>query len=393
MRFVQLFTIGLLFFSCNLKKVGDIYRAELIINDSLSIPFFIHYYSSTSSYVIVNADEEITPLVSIDNDSISLEHQVFNSELRFVHRGDSLLGVWYNKEKGNYKMPFRAVRSEHRFTTQQSQIELPRKWRYTIDEGDDEYPAIGIFEQSAQEIRGTILTETGDYRFLEGVLSNDSLLISTFDFAHAFVFKARIINNEMKGVFYSGNHWKAPFRAVVDPNAELGDPQELVEVLDSIGYDFTLTGLSGEVIRIDHALFQNKAIVLQIFGSWCPNCYDESVFLNSIYSDLPKNKIEFIGVAFERSPNFSSAKQKIEKFRSGLAIKYPLAYGGTSNKDSAQLVFPFLKEVLSFPTLLYYNKDHELVGIHTGFSGPGTGDEYLKTRNEINKSIKSLIQE
>jgi thiol-disulfide isomerase/thioredoxin len=218
-------------------------------------------------------------------------------------------------------------------------------------------------------------------------------MISTFDFAHAFVFKARLVNNEMKGVFYSGNHWSAPFRAVVNPNAELGNPKELVEVIDSLGYNFVLRGLSGEQISIEHALFENKAVVIQIFGSWCPNCYDESIFLNNIYSDFPKNKIEFIGVAFERSSNFELAKEKIEKFRSGLSIKYPLAYGGTSNKDSAQMVFPFLKEVLSFPTLLFYNKDHELVGIHTGFSGPGTGDEYLKTRNEIVRAIEDLIRE
>lgn len=55
------------------------------------------------------------------------------------------------------------------------------------------------------------MTETGDYRYLEGVVNGNQLQLSTFDGAHAFLFTGTVTDSTINGHFYSGNHWKEPF--------------------------------------------------------------------------------------------------------------------------------------------------------------------------------------
>lgn len=376
--------------SCRPSNEKNTYVLHLQINDSLHIPFILT--ENQGEYSIVNGSENIALYSSVTSDSIQLEHPVFNSFLVFKKSGDSLRGYWYNKEKGSYSMPFTGTTAKHLFTKTNSSSTLASKYAVHFSEDEDQYPAVGMFESNNGNVSGTFLTETGDYRYLNGVISGDSLKLATFDMAHAFLFTGLIKDQWINGTFYSGKHYQTNWQATANSNAELRDATSIIELVDSVEVDFRVVGLSKEEIDIDHALFKNKAVVIQLFGSWCPNCYDESIFLNSLYSKY-KEDVAFMGVAFERSKTFEEALNKINKFRSGLSIQYPLTYGGAASKDTAQKVFPFLQKVESFPTLLFFDRDHNIISVHSGFSGPGTGDEYEKSKKLIQKEIEKITQE
>ena len=166
----------------------------------------------------------------------------------------------------------------------------------------------------------------------------------------------------------------------------------MVQVVDSQP-QFAVKGLSNELIDLNNPLFKDKAIIVQLFGSWCPNCYDESRHLRSLYSRLQNDSIEVLGVAFERTHELEKAKMKLEKFRTGLDIPYPLAYGGYASKDTAQAVFPFLDRIVAFPTLMFFDKNHELRAVHSGFSGPANPQAFEQTKAEIDGLIKEIIPE
>ena len=110
-----------------------------------------------------------------------------------------------------------------------AQVQLGGTWKIEFTENDgNTYPAQGVFEQQGNALTGTIRTETGDYRYLEGVVDGDSLKLSTFDGAHAFLFTAKATDSILKGgMFYSGNHYKAAFNGKLDPGYELADPDSL----------------------------------------------------------------------------------------------------------------------------------------------------------------------
>ena len=91
------------------------------------------------------------------------------------------------------------------------------------------YEAVGVFNQKDNRVTGTFLTTTGDYRYLEGNIIGDSLLLSCFDAGgHAFLFKAKVgADKKMTGTFTSGFTGFETWTAQLDPKAELPDANSL----------------------------------------------------------------------------------------------------------------------------------------------------------------------
>ena len=75
---------------------------------------------------------------------------------------------------------------------------------FTSDVGKPE-AAVGEFTQSGDAVSGTFLAETGDHRFLAGQMQGDELYLSTFDGAHAFLYKAKVDSDgALAGDFWVG---------------------------------------------------------------------------------------------------------------------------------------------------------------------------------------------
>ena len=80
------------------------------------------------------------------------------------------------------------------------------------------------------------MTETGDYRFLEGTVQENKFWLSVFDGAHAFLFEGKILNdNELTGTFRSGKHYTTTWAAKRNADATLTSPDSLTYLLP--GYD------------------------------------------------------------------------------------------------------------------------------------------------------------
>jgi hypothetical protein len=74
-----------------------------------------------------------------------------------------------------------------------AKTDITGKWAVTFTKGDSlSRPAVGDWQQKGNTLRGTILTPTGDYRYLSGVVDGDSMQLSTFDGVHAFLLTAKL---------------------------------------------------------------------------------------------------------------------------------------------------------------------------------------------------------
>ncbi|MEL6589610.1 MAG: TlpA family protein disulfide reductase, partial [Bacteroidota bacterium] len=194
------------------------YRMELQLTDAKTLPFEFDLQEAAGQWQvdILNASEVIeVEDVRFANDSLWIRMPVFDSEFQLVLQGDGqLLGSFFNYSRGlDYQIPARAKKAEvPRFSTTAADFAIEGKWEAVFSDGtEDEYPAVGVFTSEADYIAGTFLTETGDYRFLEGSVSGDSLKLSCFDGAHAFLFEAKLTGDTLRGTFWSGNHWEEPF--------------------------------------------------------------------------------------------------------------------------------------------------------------------------------------
>lgn len=367
------------------------------LNDSTSLPFNVTIENDYTA-VIRNGEEEIMVSdISWLEDTIVLRMPVFDSEFRLFAEHNTLNGYWYNHAKGdNYKIPvFANAAVSERWNCEESNQALSAKWEVQFSpDSDDSYPAVGIINTD-KEVTGTFITETGDYRFLAGVFCDSVLKLSCFDGSHAFLFNAKLNSDgELSGYFYSGNHWSEPWLATPNPDAQIDDPFELTYLKE--GYDgisFKLKNTSGETVSYPSDKFKNTVTIIQIMGSWCPNCMDETKMFTELHNAYNKDGLEIISVCYEKPDSYDSAVPNMLRIKEHFNSKYDFVYGGPASKSVANDSFPMLNHVMSFPTAIFIDKSGVIRKIHTGFYGPGTGEYHTKTRSMIENLVLSLLAE
>jgi len=238
----------------------------------------------------------------------------------------------------------------------------------------EKYIAKGIFNQIGKHVSGIFKTTTGDYRYLEGIVTGDSLRISTFDGAHAFLFTAEITDSTMNGFFYSGNHWKEPFTAELNNEYELPNEENLTFIRKGYeNFDFSFPDTKGRIVSLSDPEFQNKTVIIQIMNTWCPNCLDESKFLVNYLKENPDKEIKVVALAFEVAKTREIAFQRIKRLKDRLGIRYPILlaqYGNLADKKLAQQKRPMLNNLISYTTTLYLDKKGSIRKINTAFNGP-----------------------
>jgi len=377
-------------------KTGT-WRTEFKLSSTSTLPFIIEYNKKANSIVLINASERISlKNVQIIGNKISVKFPIFNSEIKgTIISKKRIEGFWHNYSKGkDYKIPFVSIcNSKSRFDKPQTNSkQFEGKWEVTFDYNDSKEKAIGIFENKNGSMHGTFLTETGDFRFLEGVSNGNSLELSCFDGSHAFLFTSELRNDTLWGEFLSGNHYKTNWFAVRNENFELRDPEKLTYLVNDDPINFNLTQLDGKKYTFPNKSTENKVVLLQIMGTWCPNCMDETNYLTDLY-DKHKNDIEIIGIGFEVGETEEDRINAILKYKKHMEIDYPLLVGGDACKPCAVKIFPMLNNIMSFPTLLIIDKKGDVRKIHTGFSGPSTGKYYADFIQHTNEFIEELIKE
>lgn len=379
-------------------KSGE-WRAVLDLGNGKELPF-LFTYNDDESLVIYNADEsiEVNDII-LKKDSIIIMHPVFEGVFKGVFTEKSIKGDFI-KPSLDRVVPFTMTQGKvERFDVRTAPDKnVAGIWEtvFSPNTKEDRYIAKGIFEQVGHKVTGTFRTTTGDYRYLDGAVENDSLKLSTFDGAHAFLFEAKVTDSTLNGIFYSGNHWKEPFTAKRNQAYELPKADSLTFLRE--GYDkieFSFPNTNGEKVSLSDEVFKNKVVLVQIMGTWCPNCLDESKYYKQYLEENPSDDLEIIALAFEYAKTEEKAIQSIKKFKKGTGVQYPvlLAQYGTSDKKEANKKLPMLNHVLSYPTTIFIDKSGKVRKIHTGFNGPATGKKYEEFVIDFESFVETLLEE
>lgn len=364
------------------------------------LPFNFKIQKNGSEYtaLLQNADETFTlDEVELQGDSLIMKLHIFDIDLRAQIHGDSLRGVYIKNYEENYRLPFTAsFNDDWRFKKPNSSTVFEGKWQLNFTEEDGKvYPAVGIFKKEGPLMKGTFLTETGDYRYLEGIADANSMRLYTFDGNHAFIFKASVERDTlMTGTFLSGLDYSAQFEGYKNDEAKLTDADALTYLKE--GYDkiaFSFPDLNGKLVSPDDERYQNKVLLLQIFGTWCPNCMDETKFYAEWYRKNKDRDVAILGLAYEAKNDFDYAKARVEKMKAKYDVGYDFVIAGEYDKEAAAKTLPMLNHVLSFPTTIFIDKKGQVRRIHTGFSGPATGNYYTEYVRDFNAFMEQLINE
>ncbi len=349
---------------------------------------------------IINAAEKI----KVDNilftkDSVSIKMPVFESSFKARVTADKWEGVWIKGTSGiDQVLPFNAYKSIDT-TMQKAENNISGRWAVTFAGDKTKADAsIAEFKQTRNKISGTFLTPSGDYRYLDGIVYGNKLQLSTFDGAHAFLFTADIVNNNqiINGMFYSGAKGKEGWTAVKDAKAKVvTDAVAMYLKPGEEKLDFRFPNLNGKDVSINDSRFKNKVVVVQILGSWCPNCMDETAFLSDYYNKNKQRGFEAVALAYEYSTDFNRSVKSLQKFQQRFKVQYPILVTGVKVSDSlrTEKTLPQVTPIKVFPSSIIIDKKGNVRKFDTGFFGPGTGMHYEEYKKEFYATIDELLKE
>jgi peroxiredoxin len=383
-----------------------IWRGALQRADGIEIPFNFEVKDSLGKPVveIINgAGRMRVDSIRQQGDTLHIHMPFFDSDFEALLQKDgSLKGRWIKHYPDSDRVLGFAATPHTGYRLVESpgkaQQDVSGRWAATFTSLDrkDTLQAVGEFHQDAGQVTGTFLTVSGDYRYLAGVMDGDTLKLSTFDGSHVYLFRALATGDSLlsEGMFYAGFSGVTRWEARRDSTAHLPDAFSLTTFRpgqEKLAFSFP--DLQGNPVSLADDRFRDKAVIVQIMGSWCPNCMDETQFMSDWYRRNRSRGVEVIGLCYERSTDYDQAVSQVLTFKRRFDVQYPLLITGVTPSDPHLLekTLPQLQHFVGFPTTIFIDREGHIARIHAGFSGPGTGAHYQAYIREFNHIVDQLV--
>lgn len=339
--------------------------------------------------------------VHVENGELHATFPGFENTLRARIERDRLVGeITFIKARGEKQViPFRAEHGvSYRFFPEPSSdnADISGRWAVTFTSDDGEStPAVGLFEQTHDRVTGTVMTPTGDHRFLEGQVHGDEVRLSTFAGGLVYLYHLKVTNDgRLEGDYWQGLAWHEKVTAQRDEDATLDGKGRRTEVKSQDEpLRFTFRDQDGHEISLSDERFRDKVVLVTIGGTWCPNCHDEARFLVPFYEEYRDKGFEIVALMFERHGDFEKAAAAVRNYRDDLGINFPTLVAGVAEADDVNNKLPMLSGIYGYPTAILLDREHKVRDIHTGFSGPATGRHYEEYVAEFTAKVEALLAE
>jgi thiol-disulfide isomerase/thioredoxin len=182
---------------------------------------------------------------------------------------------------------------------------------------------------------------------------------------------------------------RAKDTAAADPNAlavsltKVKDPQE--------PFRFSGVDQSGKTIDQSSPDFKGKPVIVDIFGTWCPNCYDEAPLLEQLYRKYQAQGLVIVGLAYEYIDDTPRNLRQIGIYRDKFGITFPLLLAGTTDQGQIEKTLPQLVNFGAYPTTIFLDRNGRVHAIHAGFAGPSTGDKYHEAQQHMDQLTREIV--
>lgn len=352
--------------------------------------------------IVANGEERIPLAGRLEGRKVSIPFPHYDAEITATLDEDAriLSGLWSKalRTGGRSTLPFEAEhgparRFEPRSDASEGGAEaFAGRWRVLFEDADT--PAVGVFEAREDgRVGGTILTATGDYRFLEGRADGRELRLSTFDGAHAFLFSARLMDDgSLAGDFWSRDVYHVSWTALRDDEASLPDGFSMTAWDDAVGLeDLRFRTLEGDEVSLADPAFAGRARIIEVFGSWCPNCNDSIQAMVDLHRRYRDQGLSIVGLAFEYSESHEDNARQVQRFVERYDVEFPVLVAGKVDRDRSHEMLPLLERIKAYPTTIFIDAEGHVRAVHTGFAGPATGPVHDELLSEFERLVQELL--
>ncbi len=339
----------------------------------------------------------------VGKDSVFVKMNTYDAALVAKINDDGTLSGEYRSLVPGFRgnsLPFTAEHGKsYRFVEPGKDIapaaNISGKWELKVYSKEQVPNKIAILKQTGNKLTGVIMQVTGDSRELEGTVQGDEFVLSGFTGPSPKIYRGKInADGTLSGEIGSGIYDNTKFDAVKDEKAELPDPYKLTFLKE--GYeklDFTFPDLNGKQVSLSDDKYKGKVVIIEIVGTWCPNCTDQTVFLSPWFNKNQKRGVEAIAIGFEQKDSLAYAQYTLGKLRDKYNIKYDILFGGLADKKLVSQKLPALNKFVAFPTTIIIDRKGEVREIYTGYTGTVTGKYYKDYEKKFNALLDQLIAE
>ena len=228
-----------------------------------TIPFILEIHKNKKndySAKLKNGKETIMLSdIKVTDKLIKIPLQTYEMALEMNPPKDGVMEgflIRYNKNPA-VKTPVFAIYGEsERFPEDKSKpkIDLTGKWAVTLNDEDldEESEGVLIFDQKGNELHGSLLTPTGDYRYMEGFVSGNEFEAASFDGVYNYLVKGEVKKGKLKARILSS--YRVLIEGKKDEKASLPDAYKQTQV-EKLKFQFP--DLQGKKVSLDDPQFKD----------------------------------------------------------------------------------------------------------------------------------------
>ncbi len=386
----------------------------------LEVPFTLAVMQDKSAQgrfraAIANGSERM-PFTSAawEGHEFQMRLEQYDGTLTVHFEGEGLRGEWVRQtSRGVMHYAVRASRhkAQQERAGEWTGASLAGQWTLTFEgpENPDKVSPADFKQGKARvseggvdaAVEGTIAPVSGDYGLLAGNVRESegkptTFQLSRFDGIHAVLVTGELLaDGSIKGKLNTQGFTGVRRNAVAGASSIETEPDpESVTTLKQPGDVFKFSARdpkTGKLVTQDDPRFKGKPYIVDIFGTWCPNCHDEAPLLADLYKRYRGEGLEIVGLAYEYVDDAARNAKLLDVYRKKYGIEFPLLLAGTTEEGQIGKTLPQLVGFGAYPTTIFVGRDGKVKKIHAGFAGPATGERFTETKRRFDENVKALV--
>jgi thiol-disulfide isomerase/thioredoxin len=377
------------------QSIAGLWDATVVVNE-VEVPFRIEFAGNGAAVKgsLFNGDEKLTSTTgSFENGSLVLSFDEYETKLEATLKDGSLEGQYSRGTRGA-PYPFKAKRFAPVPVDAADVPSIAGLWNVQVKSSKGESAWQMIVRQSGAEASAAILRVDGDTGLLTGTFSNGKFVLSHFSGARPLRLE---LTPHADGTLAVVQNKDNPLTAVRSDVArakglpEPSDPSRFTSMKDPTEpLRFSFPDLNGKIVSNTDERFRGKVLIVNITGSWCPNCHDEVPFLVELYRKYRSQGLEVVGLSFEEAAQLKNPT-RLRAFNKRYGVDYTVLLAGEPKEAPEKLSQSV--NLNSFPTSFFLGRDGRVRSVHAGFPGKASGQFHEEAKAELTATIERLLAE
>jgi peroxiredoxin len=378
------------------QSIAGMWDATIKIN-GVETPFKFELTGAGANVTgsFFNGDDKFSSTKGrFDKGTLALEWDYYAAKLDATIKDGVLDGQYAGTRRMKGPFPIHAKRADSAKVSTAGAPAIDGLWEIPNKSGKGESAWRFIVQQSPEKVIAAILRVDGDTGAIVGKYQDGKFILSHFDGARAHLLQITAAADGTLDILQDANTKLTAYRPAAarakglpeptDPtvHTSVKDPKEPLR--------FSYPDLNGKLVANTDARFQGKVVLVEVTGSWCPNCHDEAPFLSELYRKYKGRGLEIVSLSFEETDQLKDPT-RLRAFVKKYGMEFPVLLGGDPDEAGAKLTQAVNWN--SWPTTFFLDKKGLVRRVHAGFPSQGSGDLYVQAKEEFNVEVGRLLAE